>query len=182
MSGIRNPADLLTIALPAYKHRVILNVIHNIRTPQDTNSNPEPNPNPDPEDTDSDPDPNPNPNPNTDNSNSNFYSNPLYNNPNPNPNQINTNFHSNLSYTNTNPSTNPNPRWNDNNSNSNSGANNPDPNPGPLVYLEGTNEGRGSSSKVKDIKEEGSVAKHCTIGVVESPGSGRTVDGRSRNS
>jgi len=184
VSGIRNPADLLTKALPAYKHRVILNVIHNIRTPQDTNSNPEPNPNPDPEDTDSDPDPNPNPNPNpnTENSNSNFYSNPLYNNPNPNPNQINTNFHSNLSYTNTNPSTNPNPRWNDNNSNSNSGANNPDPNPGPLVYLEGTNEGRGSSSKVKDIKEEGSVAKHCTIGVVESPGSGRTVDGRSRNS
>ena len=84
VSGIRNPADLLTIALPAYKHRVILNIIHNKRTPQDTNSNPDPNPNPDPEDTDSDP--NPNPNPNTDNSSSNFYSNPLYNNPNPNPN------------------------------------------------------------------------------------------------
>ena len=83
VSYVSGPADLLTKALPAYKHRVILNIIHNIRTPHDTNSIPDPNPNPDPEDTDSDPDPNPNPNPNTDNSNSNFYSNPLYNNPNP---------------------------------------------------------------------------------------------------
>ena len=160
MCGIRNPADLLTKVLPAYKHRGILNIIQQIRTPQDTNSNPDPNPNPNPEDTASDPDPNINPNPNTDNSNSNFYSNPLYNNPNPRDN--------------TNPNTN-----SSTNTNSNTGATSPSPNPGPLVHLEGTNTGRGSQGK-DEYKEE-SVAKHWSIGVVHCPGSSRTADGRSRN-
>ena len=93
VSGIRNPADILTKALPAYKHKVILNIIQHIRTPQDTNSdtNPDPNPNPNPEDDDSDTDPDPSSNPNP-NQNHNL-----------NPDQTNTSFHSNLSHTNTNP-------------------------------------------------------------------------------
>ena len=57
-------------------------------------------------------------------------------------------------------------------------------NPGPLVHLEGVNEGRGStnklSCKLREVKDK-SVAKRCTIGAVECPGSGRTVDCRSSN-
>ena len=77
-----------------------------------------------------------------------------------------------------NPRENTNPNTNSStNTNSNTGATNPDPNPGPLVHLEGANTGRGSQSK--EEHKEGSVAKHWSIGVVECPGSGRTVDCRS---
>ena len=146
INGIRNPADILTKALPAYKHRVMMNIIQCIKTPTETNDNPNPNPNPNPEDTDSD-------------SNSNYDSNP--------------NYQCNLSYTNTNPNPNPNPNPKQNNSNFNP---NPDPNPGPLVSLEGANMAKGpTSNDTSKVKKEASVAKHCSIGVVTSPGSGRKV-------
>ena len=46
VEGVRNPADILTKALPAYKHKLILNTIQTIRTPNETDIEPNPNPNP----------------------------------------------------------------------------------------------------------------------------------------
>ena len=121
VNGMKNPADILTKALPAYKHRIIMNSIQCIRTPTIINVNS-----------------NPNPNQEDDNSDSN---------PNPKPKQHNSDFHPN-----------------------------PDPDPGPLVSLEGANMAKGpTSDATSKVKKEASVAKHCSIGVVTSPGSGRTV-------
>ena len=90
VNGMNNPADILTKALPAYKHRVIMKSIQCIKTPTIINVNSDPNPNPNQEDDNSDSNPNPNPNPNQEDNNSD--SNP---NPNPKPKQHNSDFHPN---------------------------------------------------------------------------------------
>ena len=65
INGARNPADILTKVLPAYKFRVMINIIQQLRTSQKSNSDTKPDLNPsnslEEGDSDTDTDPSPSP-------------------------------------------------------------------------------------------------------------------------